>query len=96
MLYLEDYERVSGKVHEKSLCIDMEAQSPGYRGKGQTSKCTQKEVCNEQVFIKRNINEGRRTSTPNRKKGFRECYIDLSPISDGVLSRLINDRDCNK
>ena len=96
MLFLEDYERVSGKVHEKSLCIDMEAQSPGYRGKGQTSKCTQKQICNEQVFIKRNINEGRRTSTPNRKKGFRECYIDLSPISDGVLSRLINDRDCNK
>ena len=25
MLYLKDYERVSGEVHEKSICIDMEA-----------------------------------------------------------------------
>ena len=42
MLYLEDYERVSGKVHEKLLCIDMKAQSPGYRGKGQTSNVRKK------------------------------------------------------
>ena len=93
MLYLEDYERVSGTVHEKSICIDKEALFLGYRKKHQKSKFTQKEICNEQVLIKRNVNDCRRTSTPNKPKGFKECYIDLSPISKGVLSNLIHDSD---
>ena len=74
ILYLKDYERVSGKVNEKS-------------------KSTQKEACNEQVFTNRNVNDSRRTSTPNKPKGFKECYIDLSPISKDVLSNLIHYGD---
>ena len=85
MLYLEDYERVSGKVNEKSISID--------RKKHQKSKFSQKEACNEQVLIHRNVNHSRRTSTPNKPKGFKECYIDLSPISKDVLLNLIHDSD---
>ena len=64
LLYLEDYERVSDEVHEKSICFDKEALFPGYRKKHQKSKFTQKKICNEQLLIKRNVNDGRRTSTP--------------------------------
>ena len=53
----------------------------GYRKKHQKSKFTQKEACNEQVLTSRYVNNSRRTSTPNKPKGFRECYIDLLPIS---------------
>ena len=80
MLYLEDYERVSGEVN-------------GYGKKHQKSKFTQKEACNEQVLTSTNVNNSRLTSTPNKLKGFRECYIDLSPISKDVLSNLIHDSD---
>ena len=85
MLYLEDYERVSGKVNEKSISID--------RKTCQKSKFSQKEACNEQVLIHRNVNHSRRTSTPNKLNGFKECYIDLSPISKDVLSNLIHDSE---
>ena len=95
MLYLKDYERVSGEVHEKSICIDKETLFLGYRKKHQKSKFTQKEICNEQVLINRNVNDSRKTSTPNKPKGFKECYIDLSPISKDVLSNLIHDSDCD-
>ena len=93
MLYLEDYERVSGKVNEKSRSINKEALFLGYRKKHQKSKFTQKEACNEQVLTNRNVNKSRRTSTPNKPNGFRECYIDLSPISKDVLSNLIHNSD---
>ena len=33
------------------------------------------------------------TSTPNKPKGFKECYIDLSPKSKDVLSNLIHDSE---
>ena len=93
MLYLKDYERVSGKVNEKLRYINKEALFLGYRTKYQKSKFTQKEACNEQVLTNRNVNESRQTSTPNKPKGFRECYIDLLPISKDVLSNLIHDSD---
>ena len=85
MLYLEDYERVSGKVNKKLISTD--------RKKCQKSKFSQKEACNEQVLIHRNVNHSRRTSTPNKLKGFKVCYIDLSPISKDVLSNLIHNSD---
>ena len=59
MLYLEDYERVSGKVNEKLRSINKEALLFGYRKKHQKSKFTQKEVCNEQVLTNRNVNDSR-------------------------------------
>ena len=93
ILYLEDYERVSGEVNEKSRTINNEALFIRCRKKHGKSKFTQKEACNEQVFINRNVNDSRRTSTPNKPKGFKECYIDLSPISNDVLSNLIHDSD---
>ena len=85
MLYLKDYERVSAEVTEKSISID--------RKKCQKSKFSQKDSCNEQVLIHRNVNHNRRTSSPNKPKSFKECYIDLdlSPISKDVLSNLIHD-----
>ena len=86
ILYLEDYERVSGEVNEKSRTINKEALILGCRKKHQKSKFTQKEACNEQVFTNGNVNDSRRTSTPNKPKGFKECYIDLSPTSKDVLS----------
>ena len=85
MLYLEDYERVSGKVNEKLISID--------RKTCQKSKFSQKEACNEQVLIHRNVNHSRRTGTQNKLNGFKECYIDLSPISKDVLSNLIHDSE---
>ena len=78
MLYLKDYERVSGKVNEKLNSINKEALFLGYRRKHQKSKFTQKEACNEQVLINRNINNSRRTSIPNKLKGFKECYIKMA------------------
>ena len=81
ILYLEDYERVSGEVNEKWRTINKKALFLRYRKKHQKSKFTQKEACNEQVLTNRNVNDSRRTSTPNNLKGFKECYIDLSPIS---------------
>ena len=93
MLYLKDNERISGEVNEKSISIDKEALFVGYRKKHQKSKFTQKERCIEQVLINRNVNDSERTSTPNKLKGFKECYIDLSPISKDVLSNLIHDSD---
>ena len=93
MLYLEDYERVSGKVNEKARSINEEALFLGYRKKHQKLKFTQKEACNEQVLTDRNVNDSRQTSTPNKPKGFKECYIDLSPISKDVLSNLIHNSD---
>ena len=59
ILYLEDYERVSGEVNEKSRSINKEALFLGYRKKHQKSKFTQKEACNEQVFTNRNVNDSR-------------------------------------
>ena len=59
MLYLEDYERVSGEVNEKSRSINKEALFLGYRKKHQKSKFTQKEACNKQVLTKRNVNDSR-------------------------------------
>ena len=59
MLYLKDYERVSGEVNEKLNSINKEALFLGYRRKHQKSKFTQKEACNEQVLINRNINNSR-------------------------------------
>ena len=85
MIYLKDYERVSGKVNEKLISID--------RKKHQKSKLSQKEACNEQVLIHGNVNHRRRTSTPNKLKGFKECYIDLSLISKDELSNLIHNSD---
>ena len=93
ILYLEDYERVSGEVNEKSRMINEEALVLGCRKKHQKSKFTQKEACNEQVFTNKNVNDSRQTSTPNKLKGFKECYIDLSPISKDVLSNLIHYGD---
>ena len=93
MLYLEDYERISGEVNEKFISIDKEALFVGYRKKHQKSKFTQKEACNEQVLINRNVNDSGRTNTPNKLKGFKECYIDLFQISKDVLSNLIHDSD---
>ena len=93
MLYLEDYERVPGEVNENSLSIDIEALSPAFTKKPQKSKFTRKEISNEQVLIKRNVNEGIKTSTPQKPKGYKECYIDLSPISKSVLSKLNHDCD---
>ena len=91
MLYLKYYEKVSGKVNEKLRSINKEVLFLGYRKKHQKSKFTQKEACNEQVLTNRNVNDSRRTSTPYKLKGFKECYIDLSPISKDVLSNLIHD-----
>ena len=79
ILYLKDYERVSGEVNEKSRTLNEEALVLGCRKKNKKSKVTQKEACNEQVFTNRNVNDSIRTSTPNKPKGFKECYIDLSP-----------------
>ena len=93
ILYLKDYERVSGKVNEKSRTINKEALFLRYRKKHQKSKFTQKEACTEQVLTNRNVNDNRRTSTPNKGKGFKECYINLLPISKDVLSNLIPDSD---
>ena len=59
ILYLEDYERVSGEVNEKSRSINKEALFLGYRKKHQKSKYTQKEPCNEQVLTNRNVNNSR-------------------------------------
>ena len=80
-------------MNEKSRTINKEALVPGCRRKHQKSKFAQKEACNEQVFTNRNVNDSRRTSTPNKPKGFKECYIDLSPISKDVLSNLIQYGD---
>ena len=85
MLYLEDYERVSGEVGEKSLS------RPGYRKRCQKSKITAKGICSEQVLIKRNTIEGRKTSTPKKQGAVKECYINLSPIPKGFLSQLNHD-----
>ena len=93
ILYLEDYERVSGEVNEKLASINKEALFLGYRKKHQKSKFTQKEAFNEQVLTNRNVNDSRQISTPNKLKGFKECYIDLLPISKDVLSNLIHDSD---
>ena len=93
ILYLEDYERVSGEVNEKSRTINEEALVLGCRKKHKKSKVTQKEACNEQVFTNINVNDSIQTSTPNKLKGFKECYIDLSPISKDVLSNLIHYGD---
>ena len=93
ILYLEDYERVSGEVNEKLRTINEEALVLGCRKKHKKSKFTQKEACNEKVFTNRNVNDSRQTSTPNKLKGFKECYIDLSPISKDVLSNLIHYGD---
>ena len=59
ILYLKDYERVSGEVNEKSRFINKEALFLGYRKKHQKSKYTQKEACNEQVLTNRNVNDSR-------------------------------------
>ena len=59
ILYLEDYEMVSGEVNEKLASINKEALFLGYRKKHQKSKCTQKEACNEQVLTNRNVNDSR-------------------------------------
>ena len=59
ILYLKDYERVSGKVNEKLRTINKEALFLRCRKKHQKSKFTQKEACNEQVFTNRNVNDGR-------------------------------------
>ena len=48
------------------------------------------------VLKKRNLAYGRRTSTPIKPKGYKECYVNLSPISDGVLSQLSKDYDFDK
>ena len=93
ILYLKDYERVSGEVNEKSRMINEEALVLGCRKKHKKSKFTQKEACNEKVFINRNVNDSRQTSTPNKPKGFKECYIDFLPISKDVLSNLIHYGD---
>ena len=93
MLYIEDYERVPNEVNENLLSIDIEALSPAFTKKLQKSKFTQKEISNEQVLIKRTVNEGIRTSTPKKPKGYKECYIDLFPISKNVLSKLNHDCD---
>ena len=93
ILYLRDYERVSGEVNEKSRSINKEALFLGYWKKHQMSKFIQKEACNEQVLTNRNVNDSRRASTPNKPKGFKECYIDLSQKSKDVLSNLIHDSD---
>ena len=93
MLYLKDYERVSGEVNEKLRSINKEALFLAYRKKHQKSKFTEKEACNEQVLTNRNVNDSRQTTTPNKPKGFKECYIDLLPISKDVLSNLIQDSD---
>ena len=85
IIYLEDNARVSGEVNQKLISIYKKALFVGYRKKHQKSKFTQKEACNEQVLINRNVNDSRRTSTANKPKGFKECYIDLSPISNDVL-----------
>ena len=77
ILYLEDYERVSGEVNEKSRTINEEDLVLCCRKKHKKSKFTQKEACNEQVFTNRNVNDSRQTSTPNKLKGFKECYIDF-------------------
>ena len=88
MLYIEDYERVPGEVNENSLSTDIEALSPAFMKKLQKSKSTRKEILNEHVLIKRNVNEGIRTSTPQKPKGYKQCYIDLSLISKSVLAKL--------
>ena len=88
MLYIEDYERVPGEVNENSLSTDIEALSPTFTKKLQKSKSTRKEILNEHVLIKRNVNEGITTSTPKKPKGYKQCYIDLSPISKSVLAKL--------
>ena len=93
ILYLEDYERVSGEVNEKSRTLNKEALVLGCRKKKKKSKVTQKEACNEQVFTNRNVNDSIRTSTPNKPKCFKECYIDLSPILKDILSNLIHYGD---
>ena len=93
ILYLKDYERVSGEVNEKSRSINKDTLYLGYRKKHQKSKFTQSEACNEQVLTNRNVNDSRWTSTPNKPKGLKECYINLSPISNDVLSNLIDDSD---
>ena len=85
--------RVSGEVNEKSRSINKVALFLGYRKKHQKSKFTQKEACNEQVLTNRSINDSRQTSSTNKLKGFKECFIDLSPISKDVLSNLIHDSD---
>ena len=58
MLYIKDYERVPGEVNENSLSTDIEALSPAFTKKLQKSKLTRKEILNEHVLIKRNVNEG--------------------------------------
>ena len=63
-------------MNEKSRSINKEALFIGYRKKHQKSKFIQKEAYNEQVFTNRNVNDSRQTSTPNKPKGFKECYID--------------------
>ena len=79
MLYLEDYES--------------DSVSSGCRKKPQKSKSTTNAKYNEKVLRKRNLANGRRTSTPIKLKGFKECYISLSPIPDGFLSQLSKDYD---
>ena len=80
-------------MNEKSRSINKEALFLHYRKKHQKSKFTQKEAYNEQVLTNKNVNDSRRTSTPNKPKGFKECYIDLLPISKAVLSNLIHDSE---
>ena len=80
MLYLKDYESVSVVY--------------GGRKKAQKSNFTKKALCNEEVLRKRNSDNPRRTSTPIKPKGFKECYINLSPISHDVLSQLSKNYDC--
>ena len=80
MLYLKDYESVSVVY--------------GGRKKAQKSNFTKKALCNEEVLRKRNSDDPRRTSMPIKLKGFKECYINLSPISHDVLSQLSKNYDC--
>ena len=53
------YERVSGKVNEKSRSINKEYLFLRYRKKHQNSKFNQKEASNEQVLTKSYVNDSR-------------------------------------
>ena len=64
----------------------------GKRLKNQT--LLKKALCNEEVLRKRNSDDPRRTSTPIKPTGFKECNINLSPISHDVLSQLSKNYDC--
>ena len=80
--------RTRRRLHEKNLLVFQEPRQMLYLEDYESVS-----KCNEQVLKKRNLAYGRRTSTPIKPKGFKECYVNLSPISDGVLSQLSKDYD---